>query len=132
MGIVRLNNDITVLGPMVIFARSVLSWNVRNVNEITEESLSIFKVLEPKLDIIVIGIGDKIENYDCYKNLLPISRKFGISFEILPTEQACSTFNFLNSESRNVAGALIPPKNIRYSDDDELKSKLKYENLYGK
>ncbi|CAH2013310.1 unnamed protein product [Acanthoscelides obtectus] len=126
----RLNNDMTVLGSMVIFPRSVLSWAVDDVSEINEESLCLFSILEPKVDILVIGIGDKIENNDFYRRLLPFSRKFRISFEILPTVQACSTFNFLNSEGRNVVGAMIPPKDIKPTDDDHVNTKLRYENLY--
>ncbi|KAJ8968590.1 hypothetical protein NQ314_002256 [Rhamnusium bicolor] len=126
----RLNNDMTILGPMVIFPRSVLSWNVESVTDITEEAFSLFKIIEPKFDIIVLGIGDKVDNFNFYKKLLPFSRKFKIPFEILPTEQACATFNFLSSEGRHVAGAMIPPHNIQATEDDELQSKLRYQNLY--
>ncbi|XP_028146444.2 NADH dehydrogenase [ubiquinone] 1 alpha subcomplex assembly factor 3 [Diabrotica virgifera virgifera] len=128
----RLNNDFTVLGSMVIFPRSVLSWNVHDVSEITEDTLSLFTILEPKIDILVIGVGDRLDNFDFYKNLLPFMRKQKIALEILPTESACSTFNFLNSEGRNVVGAMIPPKTFRVSEDDELVSKMRYQNLYVK
>ncbi|CAH1183576.1 unnamed protein product [Phaedon cochleariae] len=126
----RLNNDMTVLGSMLIFPRSVLSWNVDDISEITEEALSLFSVLEPKIDILVLGVGDQIENYNFYQKLIPFSRRNRIPFEILPTEQACSTFNFLNAEGRNVVGAMIPPKHFRPTDDDELQTKLRYQNLY--
>ena len=48
-----------------------------------------------------------------------------INLEILPTERACATFNFLNAENRCVAGALIPPVNIRYQEDDYVASRKK-------
>lgn len=89
-------------------------------------------MVEPKLDIIVFGVGDKVENFNFYKRILPFSRKFKIPFEILPTDQACATFNFLNSEGRYVAGAMIPPQTIKPTEDDELHSKLRYQNLYEK
>ncbi|XP_018579775.1 NADH dehydrogenase [ubiquinone] 1 alpha subcomplex assembly factor 3 [Anoplophora glabripennis] len=126
----RLNNDMTILGPMVIFSRSVLSWNVEDISEITEEAFSLFSVIEPKLDIIVLGVGDKVDNFNFYKKILPFSKKFKIPFEILPTDQACATFNFLNSEGRYVAGAMIPPKTIAATENDELLSKMRYQNLY--
>ncbi|KAG5883226.1 hypothetical protein JTB14_011418 [Gonioctena quinquepunctata] len=126
----RLNNQMTILGSMVIFPRSVLSWNVDDVSEITEESFSLLSILEPKIDILVLGVGDKIENFNFYKKILPFSRKYKIPFEILPTEQACATFNFLNAEGRNVVAALIPPRHIETTNDDELQSKLRYQNLY--
>jgi hypothetical protein len=45
----RLNNGMYVLGPMAIFPRTVLSWNVGSVDEINEDSLSLFCLLEPKI-----------------------------------------------------------------------------------
>ncbi|CAG9766040.1 unnamed protein product [Ceutorhynchus assimilis] len=125
----RLNNNLTILGPMVIFQRSVLAWNISGVTEVNEDSLSLFKVLEPKLDIIVIGTGDCADTHLVYKNLMDFSRKYKINLEILPTESACPTFNFLNAEGRNVVGALIPPGTVRYTADDELTSKMRYQNV---
>lgn len=102
-----------------------------DITDINEESLSLFTVLVPKLDIVVLGIGDKPNNFNQYRKIIDFSRKHKIPFEILPTESACSTFNFLTSEGRNVAGALIPPQIIEnLTDEDELRTKLHYQNLY--
>lgn len=57
-------------------------------------------------------------------------KKHRLNLEVLPTEQACTTFNFLNSEGRYVAGALLPPQSLQTTDDDLLRSKLRYQNLY--
>ncbi|CAG9860273.1 unnamed protein product [Phyllotreta striolata] len=127
----KLNNDFTILGSMVIFPRSVLSWNVEDVSEITEQTLSLFTILEPKIDILVLGVGDRLQDFSLYTKILPFTRKHRMSLEVMPTEQACATFNFLTTEGRNVAGALIPPKIINTSEDDEMESKLRYQNLYG-
>ncbi|GJQ66304.1 putative DNA binding protein [Trypoxylus dichotomus] len=97
---------------MAIFPRSVLSWNVE------------------KPDDIIIGVGDKLQDLSFHRKLYPFSRRHNISLEILSTDQACSTFNFLNAEGRYVAAALIPPQIIDSGDDDILKSKMKYQNLY--
>ncbi|KAL3281734.1 hypothetical protein HHI36_004938 [Cryptolaemus montrouzieri] len=126
----RLNNNVTVLGPMLIFPRSVLSWAVTNVSQITNDSMCLFTVLEPKIDIVVIGIGDPIQNSSYSKNILKFMRKHNLSLEILPTAQACAAYNFLNSEGRYVVGAMIPPKKIEVTDDEMLRSKLRYQNLY--
>ncbi|KAK5646253.1 hypothetical protein RI129_004717 [Pyrocoelia pectoralis] len=126
----RLNNNITVLGPMVIFPRSVLSWCISSMEDINEESLSLFTILEPSIEIIVLGVGDTMQNSTFYQRLLPFMKKHKINMEILPTEQACTTFNFLNSEGRYVAAGLIPPQILQTTDDDLLRSKLRYQNLY--
>jgi NADH dehydrogenase [ubiquinone] 1 alpha subcomplex assembly factor 3 len=57
--------------------------------------------------------------------------KYHISIEVLTTEQACATFNFLNAENRYIAGALIPPLTLRPTDDDVLMSKKRLKRLYG-
>lgn len=108
----------------------MLSWNVNDVSEITEESFSLFAIIEPKIDILVLGVGDKLDNFNFYIKILPFTRKYKMALEVLPTEQACATFNFLNSEGRNVAGAMIPPKTLNANEDDELRSKMRYSNLY--
>lgn len=108
----------------------MLSWNVKSIDDINEETLSLFTVLEPKIDIVVVGVGDKCKTFNRYKPILEFSRKYKIAFEILPTSSACSTFNFLSSEGRYVAGAFIPPTHVEYSEDDELQSKIRYANLY--
>lgn len=100
------------------------------MSDINESALSLFYVIEPKLDVLVIGIGDKVENYNFYKELMPLSKKMRTSFEVLPTEHACTTFNFLNAEGRNVAAALIPPKHFETTLDDHVESKKRYENLF--
>ncbi|XP_066261656.1 NADH dehydrogenase [ubiquinone] 1 alpha subcomplex assembly factor 3 [Euwallacea similis] len=125
----KLNNQITILGPMVIFPRSVLAWNISGIDDINEDSLSLFKVLEPKIDIIVLGTGDKVDDRDIFSTLVKFSRKHKLSFEVLPTESACPTFNFLNAEGRNVVAALIPPKKISITEDDFVRSKVRYQNV---
>lgn len=108
----------------------MLSWDVGSIDDINEASLSLFSILEPKLDILVLGVGDPPQNHNFFHKLLPFSNKLKISFEILPTEHACTTFNFLNVEGRNAAAALIPPTYFRTTMNDELESKLRYQNLY--
>lgn len=114
----RLNNGINVVGPMAIFPRTVLSWNVGTADEINEASLSLFAILEPKVDILVLGVGDEKITPAFSKKIIEYMRKHRINVEVLSTEQACTTFNFLNHEGRVVAGALIPPKMINVYDDD--------------
>lgn len=85
----RLNNNFKVIGPMAIFPRSVLSWNVDSLNDISESSLRLFCVLEPKIDLLVIGIGDEKVTPAIGKTFLELMRKYKINVEVLPTEQVC-------------------------------------------
>ncbi|XP_067628472.1 NADH dehydrogenase [ubiquinone] 1 alpha subcomplex assembly factor 3 isoform X2 [Eurosta solidaginis] len=126
----RLNNDMTIIGPMAIFPRSVLSWNVNSFDDINEDSLRFFCTLEPKIDILIIGIGDQPVSHGLSKVIIEFMKKHKINVEILRTEQACATFNFLNAESRMVASALIPPLHISCNENDLLQSKLRRKELY--
>ncbi|XP_023703941.1 NADH dehydrogenase [ubiquinone] 1 alpha subcomplex assembly factor 3 isoform X1 [Cryptotermes secundus] len=127
----RLNNGMYVMGPMAIFPHTVLSWNVSHVDAISEDSLTLFSLLEPKIDILVLGIGDVRNSPKLNKCVHSFMANHRISIEVLTTQQACATFNFLNSESRYIAGALIPPLTLQPTEDDVIMSKKRYNMLYG-
>jgi len=107
----KLSNLYGVVGPCVIFPRTILSWNVASAKDITPESLTLFSLLEPRLDVLIIGIGDGRCKPDAQR-IITFCRRLGINVEILNTEEACATFNFLNGERRHVAAALIPPESV--------------------
>lgn len=111
----RLNNGLYVIGPMAIFPRSVLQWNVGSLEDVPEEAFSLFTLLEPKVDVLVIGMGDRHERIN--PRLVKFLRSKGIGLEAHPTVTACTTFNFLNVEDRNVAAALIPPTSVTTGDE---------------
>ncbi|XP_046369474.1 NADH dehydrogenase [ubiquinone] 1 alpha subcomplex assembly factor 3-like [Haliotis rufescens] len=126
----KLNNGFRIFGPCAVFPRSVLHWNVSGPEDISVDSLSLFTILEPKIDILVLGIGDKGAKYDT--SIIKYLRSNKINVEVLPTDQACSTFNFLNSERRYVAGALIPPTYIHMQHDEDalVRTQLERRGLY--
>lgn len=77
-------------------------------------------MVQPKMDTVIIGIGDKPVTAKIAKAILEMTRKYGINIEILTTEVACTTFNFLNQQGRMVGAALVPPRNIKISDHDVI------------
>ncbi len=44
-----INQNITALGPIIIFPKTIFSWNVGDLAEIDEKSLLLFKMIEPRL-----------------------------------------------------------------------------------
>lgn len=114
----RLTSGFHILGPCALFPRAVLHWNVPSAEKITPASLSLFCMLYPKLDILILGKGDWDAKVD--KSIIKYLRSNKVNVEILPTEQACSTFNFLNSEHRVVAAALIPPLHMDIPSDQYI------------
>ncbi|XP_022104898.1 NADH dehydrogenase [ubiquinone] 1 alpha subcomplex assembly factor 3-like isoform X2 [Acanthaster planci] len=97
-----------VIGPLAVLPRSLVHWNVSSVKDINEESLSLFHLLEPKIEILVLGVG--AINHKLDPGLHKFLRQKGIALEVQDTPHACSTFNYLVSENRVVAAGLIPPE----------------------
>lgn len=100
-------NGNRVLGPCALLPHSVLQWNVGSHLDITEESLSLFWMLEPPLEIVVVGTGDRTERLP--PRVLRAMRQRGLAVEVQDTPNACATFNFLCHEGRATGAALIPP-----------------------
>jgi len=117
----RLNDNSFLIGPSIIFPTAVFSWNIRSATDITEESLAIFTMLDPRLDLLVIGHGQEstVRNAVDIKSILGVKQK-GLNLEILATDKAISTYNYLIEEGRVVAAALIPPLYVKDLDDDSV------------
>ncbi|KFQ20991.1 NADH dehydrogenase [ubiquinone] 1 alpha subcomplex assembly factor 3, partial [Mesitornis unicolor] len=58
-------------------------------------------------EILVLGTGDRVERLP--PAMLKQMRECRIAVEVQDTPNACATFNFLTSEKRRAAAALIPP-----------------------
>ncbi|XP_062979511.1 NADH dehydrogenase [ubiquinone] 1 alpha subcomplex assembly factor 3 [Elgaria multicarinata webbii] len=96
-----------VVGPCAVLPRAILQWNVGMYQDISAESLTLFRLLEPRIEILVLGTGDKVQRLD--PAVLRLMRQCGIAVEVQDTPNACATFNFLTSERRVTAAGLIPP-----------------------
>ena len=115
---------------MAVFPNAVLSWRVMDFLQVDERALSLFTIIEPKPDIVILGYGDRPRTairsprlaYDidddkeeqeeksyrliekrnkeiakhCAKLTLTMKQK-KINLECLPTEDACSAYNYLVS-----------------------------------
>lgn len=116
---------------MAIFPRTVMSWNVDCLQSIDENSLRLFLLLEPKIDVLVIGTGDEEVTKEFRNRMGEIGRKYKINIELLKTESAVTTFNFLNAESRMVAGGFLPPKVFKFDDMGYFELQKRHKELYG-
>jgi len=127
----RLNDNSVIIGPTVIFPTAVLRWKVGSAQEITEESLSLFNLLEPKPDLVIIGHGElpSVRNPVDISVILGMKKK-GIILEVLTTENAISTYNYLLEEGRVVAAALIPPAISTSNPMHNMARKVAQGNLY--
>ncbi|CAK0784264.1 hypothetical protein CVIRNUC_007468 [Coccomyxa viridis] len=99
-------NSTDVQGAVLCLSNLVLHWNVRNLSEVTVDSLAVLDVIKPKPDIVVIGCGENIQRLpDALTRGLAAK---GIAVEVASTPNAIATFNVLNEEGRVTAGALLP------------------------
>lgn len=73
--------------------RSVLSWNVGQSEDINEDTLSLFCMLEPKIDVLVIGIGDQQVTPAFSKKIMTFMQKYQINVEILGTAAVSRIFH---------------------------------------
>ncbi|MED6242412.1 NADH dehydrogenase [ubiquinone] 1 alpha subcomplex assembly factor 3 [Ataeniobius toweri] len=105
-----------VFGPCAVLPPAILQWNVGSYRDIMEESISLFHMLEPPIEILVLGTGSRVEQINPL--VLALLKRKRIAVEVQDTPNACATFNFLNSERRLVAAGLIPPS---YSTALEVK-----------
>lgn len=72
------------------------------MDDINEESLSLFTALEPKLDLLIIGIGDQTASPSFSKKILSFMKKYKINVEVLRTEQASkSSSKLIETVSNN-------------------------------
>lgn len=128
----RLNLGISILGPMLIFPRSVIGWNIAEAADIDEKSLTIFKVLEPKPDIVILGLDKAYpRNAPFLKDFERIMKSHDIKYEINQIKHACTTFNFLNAESRYCVGAFMPPVDIYSYDQMKIDEAAVHRALHG-
>eukprot|EP00053_Salpingoeca_punica_P005345 m.53835 g.53835 ORF g.53835 m.53835 type:complete len:198 (+) comp13200_c0_seq1:135-728(+) len=99
-------NDRNLAGSIAIANSNVLKWAVKDPSQLTEESLSLFTVCDPPIEILVLGTGDKLHALE--PRIREFLRKHHILVEVHATKNACGTFNFLQEEGRSVGAALIP------------------------
>lgn len=124
-----LGDGTELIGSTIIFPHTLFSWHVNSAKDVTEESLTLFKILDPKLDMLIFGFGnDEDFPIETRRKFAEICKKLEIKYEALPTEKAVGLFNFMSNELRFVAAALIPCTSLKslklYS-----KPKVRWEDL---
>ncbi|EEB20527.1 conserved hypothetical protein, partial [Pediculus humanus corporis] len=89
-----------LIGPTIFFPNTVFSWNVLHARDVNEESLTLFSILDPKIEILIFGYGIPSDlTPEIRNNFINICKKIGMKYEILPTHQAAGLFNFLAEDA---------------------------------
>nr|XP_031829868.1 NADH dehydrogenase [ubiquinone] 1 alpha subcomplex assembly factor 3 [Nomia melanderi] len=107
-----LNDNSKIIGPLAIFPRSAFCWNIPSGEHINEKTLSLFFTIEPKLDLLILGLERKYEHKEIMELKKMLARE-GMNTEICSVEQACGLYNLICDEGRFVAAGLIPPVDVK-------------------
>ncbi|XP_028754745.1 NADH dehydrogenase [ubiquinone] 1 alpha subcomplex assembly factor 3 isoform X1 [Neltuma alba] len=99
-------NKVEYEGSLLCVGNLLLSWKPKKFSEITSDSLSIFQILRPIPEILIIGCGRHMQQVD--PELRRFIRSTGMKLEAIDSRNAASTYNILNEEGRIVAAAVLP------------------------
>ncbi|KMZ66080.1 NADH dehydrogenase [ubiquinone] 1 alpha subcomplex assembly factor3 [Zostera marina] len=99
-------NGVEYDGSLLIVNNTVMSWAPKTFSDITRDSLSIFQLLRPIPEILLLGCGKLTQHVS--PELRKFIRSTGMKLEAIDSRNAASTYNILNEEDRIVAAALLP------------------------
>lgn len=104
-----LSNNSFAFGSIILFPNVIFQWKVKTIEDINRDSLTLFKLLEPKLDLLVIGIGEpRAWSHAAMTRMRKEVKASGVNAEIMATRDAVATYNFMLDDYRVVAGAFLP------------------------
>jgi len=96
-----------IKGPIVVIDRVVFQWKIDDVKQISAASFSLFEMIYPKVDLIIVGTGDSCEYLST--DILDELRSRGIGVEVQDTPHACGTYNLLKGQRPKTVGAALIP-----------------------
>ena len=88
---------------LLLMTDLIRPWGLSDIAALTRESVAELVALRPELVLIGTGERHQFPTPDIYRDLIDA----GIGVEIMSTDAACRTYNFLASEGRQVLAALI-------------------------
>jgi len=96
-------NRTRYMTSLLLMADSVQPWAISDLASLTRESVAEWVALRPELVLFGTGEQHRFPPPERYRDLL----EAGIGVEIMSTDAACRTYNFLAGEDRRVLAALI-------------------------
>jgi len=114
-------NDVYVRQSVLLLPKSFFLWNAKKFEDVTVDSLTLFSMLYPTVEVLFIGCGD-VQPGPGSADIVKHFKKKGIVVEFSDTANAASTFNVLVGEGRNVGAALLTNKPI--NDDIYVENEI--------
>lgn len=98
-------NGIEVEGSVLCYQDLFLLWNVDRWEEVNKDSLALVELVKPAPDVLLLGSGNRSEPPS--QELKEWLRSKRLSYEIMDTPHAVSTYNVLAQEGRRVLAAVL-------------------------
>jgi len=89
--------------PILLHQDFMSVWDVKTFEFFTQENLEFLQTRNPELILIGTGAKPVIPS----RELLNAAQILRISLEIMPTAQACRTYNLMANDGRNVLAGLF-------------------------
>ncbi|KAJ6560296.1 DUF498-domain-containing protein [Mycena capillaripes] len=104
---IYLEDGLLLPAACIFIEGKVFLWDVpESVTQWGREHLSMFEVVVPRPEILILGTGEEMAHPPpSFKSYL---MDLGIQVDVMSTRNACSTYNLLAEEGRRVAAALAP------------------------
>ncbi|MED6204399.1 hypothetical protein PIB30_008843 [Stylosanthes scabra] len=99
-------NGVEYEGSLLCVGNLLLSLKANKFSDINAKSLSLFQIIRPIPEILIVGCGRYIQ--PVHPELRQFVRSTGMKLEAVDSRNAASTYNILNEEGRIVAAALLP------------------------
>lgn len=99
-------NGVAVPGPVLLLTHASFFFEVSSPADLTPRSLEVLSLLRPPVELLVVGTGRQLTPLPPEVDKWLLERC--IMPEVSPTRDACSTFNFMVGEGRQVAAVLFP------------------------
>jgi len=102
-------NNAEMTGSILCHSDGVFLWNVTSIEEVSLKTLIACQLMNPLPDVILIGSGQTatLPPPLHWKSIKEWASNNSIGLEIMDSPSACSTFNILTQEDRNVVAALV-------------------------
>lgn len=93
-------------GSLLIIADEARPWPVRNLAEVTRETLApVFEAGRAEVEFLLLGVG--VVNALPARDIRDALKAAGMGLEFMDTAAAAKLYNVLTSEGRRLAAALI-------------------------
>lgn len=93
-------------GSVCVTPHASFLWRPRTAAEVDLDALRFIPLLEPPIDIVVVGTGRAVDKLDPAIRGWFEKRRIGV--EVHTSPNACAMFNFLNQEHRRAVAVMIP------------------------